>query len=98
MTIYDIAENLGEAFPRAFTSENITAGFKATGFWPFDRNVFGDDEFMSSYVTDPPHHAMSSNVNKSKAMTTLLARLQSMSHHTRRYLPQRPHLERTGML
>ena len=54
MTIYDIAENLGEAFPRAFTSENITADFKATGFWPFDRDVFGDDEFLSSYVTDPP--------------------------------------------
>ena len=56
MTIYDIAENLGEAFPRAFTPENITAGFKATGIWPFDWDVFGDDEFLSSYVTDraPP--------------------------------------------
>ena len=54
MTIYDIGENFGEAFTRAFTSENITAGFKGRGFWPFDRDVFGDDEFLSSYVTDPP--------------------------------------------
>ena len=57
MTIYDIAENLGEAFPRVFTPENITAGFKATGIWPFDWDVFSDDEFLSAYVTDrpPPH-------------------------------------------
>ena len=54
MTIYDIAGNLGEAFPRAFTPGNIVAGFKATGIWPFNREVFGDDEFLSAYVTDRP--------------------------------------------
>ena len=48
MTIYDVAENLGEAFPRAFIPENITSGF------PFDRNVFHEDEYMSSFVTDRP--------------------------------------------
>jgi hypothetical protein len=31
MSINDIAENFGKAFPRAFTPENIFSGFQATG-------------------------------------------------------------------
>ena len=54
MTIYDVAENLGEAFPHAFIPENITSGFEPTGIYPFDRNVFHEDEYMSSFVTDRP--------------------------------------------
>ncbi|MEE4247471.1 MAG: hypothetical protein V2I33_18840 [Kangiellaceae bacterium] len=66
MTIYDIAGNLGEAYPRAFSTENVTAGFRASGVYPFNCNIFADHEYMSSYVTDrdlpgpsaeaPPEH------------------------------------------
>lgn len=52
MSIYDIAGILGQSYPRAFTPENITAGFKAAGIYPFDRDVFKDEDFMASYVTD----------------------------------------------
>lgn len=52
VTIYEIAECLGKAYPRAFTPENICSGFKVTGIHPFDRHVFTDDDFLSSYVTD----------------------------------------------
>ncbi|XP_065658144.1 uncharacterized protein LOC136082657 [Hydra vulgaris] len=36
MTIYDISENLGIAYTRAFTSQNIQNGFKATGIFLYD--------------------------------------------------------------
>ncbi|XP_041356358.1 uncharacterized protein LOC121373696 [Gigantopelta aegis] len=52
MTIYDISENLGQAFPKAFVPENIIAGFRVAGICPFNRNIFHDDEFLSSFVTD----------------------------------------------
>jgi hypothetical protein len=54
MTIHDIAECVGHAFPLAFTTAYIQAGFRVSGTWPFNRNIFNDDEFMSSYVTDRP--------------------------------------------
>ena len=52
MTIYEVAEMAGQAIPRAFSPENITAGFRVTGIFPFNRHIFGDDEYLSSYVTD----------------------------------------------
>lgn len=52
MSIYDIARNLGQSYPRAFTPENITSGFKAAGICPFDKDIFKDEDFMASYVTD----------------------------------------------
>ena len=54
ITIYEVAQCLGKSFPRAFKPENILSGFRATGISPFDRNVFSDNEFLSSYVTDRP--------------------------------------------
>jgi hypothetical protein len=54
ISIYDLAEIFGKAYPLAFTPSNIQAGFKVSGIWPLDRNVFRDDEFLSSSVTDRP--------------------------------------------
>lgn len=59
ISIYDIAECVGRAYPISFTPTNITSGFLATGIWPYNRNVFRDDEFMSSYVTDRPSTSVS---------------------------------------
>jgi len=36
------------------TPENIRSGFRVTGIYPFDRNIFTPDEFMSTYATDRP--------------------------------------------
>lgn len=52
MTIYDIPSLVGKALPRAMTPGNITSGFRVSGVYPFDRDVFGDDEFLPSDVTD----------------------------------------------
>lgn len=54
LTIYNVAECFGTAFPLAFTPSNIQSGFKAAGIWPFNDNIFTEDEFMCSFVTDRP--------------------------------------------
>ncbi|XP_072384526.1 uncharacterized protein [Diabrotica undecimpunctata] len=54
ITIYDIAELAGKAFPKAFTTSNIQKGFEVSGLYPVNENIFEDNEFLSSYVTDRP--------------------------------------------
>lgn len=50
--IYSVAEVVGTVFPRALSTKNIVSGFKAAGIFPLDRNVFTDDDFLCSSVTD----------------------------------------------
>lgn len=52
LTIYDVAGCLGKAYPNAMTPRSIQSGFRVTGIAPFDTNIFTEDEFLSSYVTD----------------------------------------------
>lgn len=54
VTIYDLAPLVGKAFPMAFTPNNICKGFKATGFVPFNENIFTDEDFAPANVTDRP--------------------------------------------
>ncbi|XP_065660254.1 uncharacterized protein LOC136084066 [Hydra vulgaris] len=65
MTIYDISENLGTAYARAFTSQNIQNGFKAAGIFPYDPYVFSDVDFLCSYVSDQPIPANISTISAS---------------------------------
>ena len=48
ITIYDVAELSATAYLKGMTPSNITAGFKATGISPLDKNIFPDDAFLSS--------------------------------------------------
>jgi hypothetical protein len=52
MTIYDIPQIVAGALPDAVSPRNIMSGFKVSGIWPFNRNIFGEDEFAPSIVTD----------------------------------------------
>ena len=52
ISIYDVAELVGTAFPRALTPTNITSGFRVAGIWPCDRFVFADEVFLAAEVTD----------------------------------------------
>ncbi|GFY08288.1 uncharacterized protein TNCV_1356951 [Trichonephila clavipes] len=52
ITIYDVAVNVGTSYPLAFTPVNILAGFRVSGIWPVNPNIFTDDEYLSSSVTD----------------------------------------------
>ncbi|KAB0804365.1 hypothetical protein PPYR_01335 [Photinus pyralis] len=54
MTMYNIPSIAREAIQLAAVPKNITSGFRCCGIWPFNRNIFSDDEFAPSSVTDRP--------------------------------------------
>jgi hypothetical protein len=66
ITIYEIASLVGSSLPLAFTPSNILAGFRASGISPFNRDIFNDEDFLPSSVTDrelPAGAASSSTVD-----------------------------------
>jgi hypothetical protein len=65
--IHDIGGLLGDAYPKAITPTNITSGFRVAGIFPFNPDVFGEDEFLPSKVTDRPPPA---DVNTDQASTS----------------------------
>ena len=50
ITIYDLPECFSRAFFRALSFENIASGFKKTGIWPLNSEVFTDDDFLATTV------------------------------------------------
>jgi hypothetical protein len=54
MTIYDLPGIVNMPLNSAATPANTKAGFLATGIFPYNRDVFPDEEFLFSYVTDGP--------------------------------------------
>lgn len=55
LSIYEVGEMVGRAFPLAFTTKNIQSGFAASGIVPLNEDIFTDDDFLSSYATDRPN-------------------------------------------
>ncbi|XP_029900330.1 uncharacterized protein LOC115354206 [Myripristis murdjan] len=53
-TIYDLPGIVAMAWPQAVTPVNVTSGFRCTGIWPFNPDVFDDDDFAPASVTDRP--------------------------------------------
>ncbi|XP_011696449.1 PREDICTED: uncharacterized protein LOC105455090 [Wasmannia auropunctata] len=54
MGIYNIPTIVKQALPLAVTPKNIMSGFQVSGIWPFNRDIFGDEDFLPSAVTDRP--------------------------------------------
>ena len=54
ISIYQLCELIRIAYPKAMTPTNIVNGFKITGIHPLNGDIFSEDEFLSSYVTDQP--------------------------------------------
>lgn len=54
VTIYNVAEFAKNAYYSAFNMRNITSGFKNTGIYPLNKNIFTEDDFLPSAVTDRP--------------------------------------------
>ena len=52
ITIHNISQLIGHAYPLAFTPKNISEGFSVSCFYPFNPDVFSEEDFLSSYVTD----------------------------------------------
>jgi hypothetical protein len=75
MIIYDLPGIINRSLHFAATA-NIKAGFKFTGIYPYNRNVFPEEEFLPSYVTD--------RLTVPKALEHRIAR----EHHLMRQLNQ----------
>jgi hypothetical protein len=61
-------------------SANIKAGYLATRIFPYNRDVFPDEEFLSSYVTErtaPLTDTATSNESNGKLVTMSLSRNHS---------------------
>lgn len=54
ISIYEIAQLAGKAFPKTVTISNIQKGFEVSGLFPVNENIFGEHEFLSSDVTGFP--------------------------------------------
>ena len=54
MSIYDVPEMVGKAFSKAMCPSNILSGFRATGVFPMNVDIFNDDDFMPSSATERP--------------------------------------------
>ena len=54
MTIYHIPSIPATALPKSVTVSNIQAGFKCTGIYPYNRNIFTALDYAPSCVTDRP--------------------------------------------
>lgn len=67
--IYDIASFVGYAHIHAMTPKNIQNSFRKCGIFPYDRNVFSDEEFAPSKVSENPHpqESETSSADKEKA-------------------------------
>ncbi|KAK2575359.1 hypothetical protein KPH14_000832 [Odynerus spinipes] len=55
MKIYDIPGIVKDSLPLALNPANIMSGFRASGIWPYNPNIFQDVDFAPSYVTDRPN-------------------------------------------
>lgn len=52
--MYQIAGAVAEAFAKASCVQTAVNGFRATGIWPFNKDIFQDWEFAPSKTTEQP--------------------------------------------
>ncbi|XP_065642819.1 uncharacterized protein LOC136074429 [Hydra vulgaris] len=52
MTIYDIVSIVQEPYTKAFSPSNIQTGFRVAGIEPFNSEIFKNNEYLPSSVTD----------------------------------------------
>lgn len=57
ISIHNLAALANTAYAASFTIRNITAAFKKPGIWPFDRQVFTDEDFEASSIHHVPANA-----------------------------------------
>ena len=52
LPLYYVAELSNKVFVKSCTLENITLSFRRSGIFPFNSNIFTEDEFLPSTVTN----------------------------------------------
>ena len=61
ITMFQIGAVFGSAYITAATPEVAISGFRATGIYPVNRNIFSDSDFAPSDVTDQPLEQVDAN-------------------------------------
>ena len=49
---YEVASLFRDAYEKTATMAEASSGFRSTGIWPFNPDVFDEAEFAQSSVTD----------------------------------------------
>ena len=62
VTELEVSELFGIAYGKAATVQNCQSGFKKCGIYPFDRNVFTEEDFAAAKATD--HSYIVSKISK----------------------------------
>ncbi|KAJ8941867.1 hypothetical protein NQ314_010261 [Rhamnusium bicolor] len=70
ITIYDVAELANTAYLKAFTPSNITKGFQVSGLYPLNSDIFGEQVFLPSNVTDRTDPSLSKASSQIKPLSS----------------------------
>ena len=68
VTIWQIAELTGRAFTSAASPTNIISGFRSTGIFPLNTDIFTEEDFLPSDVTDRPYPAVTAPSDRCTVM------------------------------
>jgi len=70
---YDVAQLFGTAYVNSATMRNAIAGFSCTGLWPFNPDVFNDDDFSASMITEEDPNSGQVSTSSTTTLTTSAA-------------------------
>ncbi|KAJ8930221.1 hypothetical protein NQ314_016999 [Rhamnusium bicolor] len=70
ITIYDVAELANTAYLKAFTPSNITKRFQVSGLYPLNSDIFGEQGFLPSNVTDRTDPSLSKASSQIKPLSS----------------------------
>ena len=62
ITMYQQGALFGTAFVKTASMHKAVNGFRSTGLWPLNPEVFSDEDFMPSHVTDEPEPVSAANL------------------------------------
>lgn len=71
-TIYNIAMYVKKAYFKAMVPNNIHSGFKKTGIFPLNRDVFSDDDCLTSAVADKPDKSITNSISETSGCGLIL--------------------------
>ena len=52
LTIYDVGSYFNRSYIKSMTFNNITSGFKKSGIYPINSDIFSSEDFLPTYIFD----------------------------------------------
>ena len=78
VTDFQIAQLITPAYLKAATALVAANGFRKSGIWPVDRDIFDEHEFAPSHPTDIPEKQASAETEQCAATLPLLSAIPAM--------------------